>query len=1457
MNRIFKTVFSRTRGAMMVANELTKSHQVGKKAAVAVAVVGALGMAGSAWAAKYVSAHGEDKIVTAEDIKSVDEWRVVGGWDKDNWSDDAEAAKLGNTVQVESGAWNMAIGGHYSGVAGKPIAHSVESTNLVINGGSVYAVVGGTGGSNNQEIRHINDKAIANITINGGTFGETPTTKHVNTGTKEDPKYIDIDAYTTNCTDLFVLGGDLLKHGGDFDGDINRYGESHIGKTNITINDGTFNSAIVGGSAAIVYYGNANKGNQATVDQTNVVINGGTFNHAVVAGGLASGHQTHSTVTKANLTIQKTDKTLEFNDGIYAGGLLRNDSSGNPSDSSVTVDEATVKIYGANVGDVYGTHAMLTAIEPVQNYVTKWIYQPLKINESPAFVKTDLTLSNASAKTVLLGEGSKLTVGGVNSIETLDFENADITGTADKTGKAAELTVTSADLGHNIKFSGALTYKGTIGSFKTMNVSGDVTINGTKPTVVSEGTITVNKGSTLTLSETMNVTNGATFTNDGTVIFKGGEFSGKLNDGQDAGSYTGSVVIDGNFINKGEINAKTFTLKSGSFKHVDDGGLHAHDHADTYYWNGGEYIDQNSQEKNPETITVKSGTDRFAGTKFYYTTSTVTTKAAMNTLSVEGGHAFILADYSDQFKTVEVSAGNLDLGDKNDATFIGKLNLESFKQTGGTTTIGQGSTLKTKKLSVTDGTFNLAGGTLAAPTAQIFENGSSFVNTDTSKIDSTKTTSLLGITATSGTIYLDDGSSAYYTDASLIKLTAAAGADVKIDVSGLKNYLPEGGNSQLVDKVEKPTEDVVASAPVTSTPSSDTVSTKINVTNASAQTITVEDSAAKPEDKKVITDVVLAPTAASATSKTITIVGTTDSKPLISNTTGASVNKVTVENGLTLQLGTASQTTAAEETKPETKGEMKDLVVKGGLDVVNMVASFNNLVADGGMINIGTGADRAAVKTDKLEMKAGSMIFLDPAWKDDAALDVIGNASHLEVANGADSTVAGNIVVGQNSIVTYGATVEQADAAFNGANMVWGKDAVTAALYLGNQIDVSTGSVAVDGSRSGAAGTAATTGNVELFANSLLMVDEGAVGEAAIKGKLVAHAPTAEADRKAQVAVINATDGKFTLASAGVEGIAIEQIVTDNQFVDPFFKDGVITTDVNEQKLAGAVASMGVQQMARRADTVIANTIADRTAQTIAGEGVSLWADVGGERYEADDLDNKAQYKANMFYGAFGADVGITPNARIGAAIQYGTGDSKSDNYNIKNDIDAVSLALYGSYNVTDAAKIVGEFAWTKTSNDVTSSERLLKNDIDADVISLGVRGQHEFKVGALNIVPSLGLRVSRISTDAFNVGAVKVDVDDQTLVQIPLSVAFSADIEQAGWTMKPYAKVSFTPSFGDDEINVRGYDQSAIDTMPVQGDFGLSATNGNVTFGAALSAGFGQDGAQNFGGKVSVRYAF
>lgn len=476
MNSTFKIVFNRARGAMTVVNEMTKSHQTGRKAAVAVAVAGALAFSAGVQASEYVEAQGQDKTVTQADVEKGGK-RVVGGWR--NWSDTAQQAKLNNTVTVESGEWQLVIGGHYSGVADKAITHSVENTNVVINGGSITkSVVGGTGASDNLEVTRINKNAVASVTINGGSFG--------------------VAGEVGNTTELFVLGGDLMKHRGGFKNDpkdpdlSDAYAESEIGATHVTIKDGTFNSAIVGGSAAIVYYGNANKGAKTTVGTTNVTIEGGTFNHAIVAGGLASGHKTHSFVTEANLSVIAKDKALVVNDSIFAGGVRRMDSLGG-SGGSVKVDHATVRVEGVKVeGGIYGTHAALTGTQSTtnSNNISKWHYDPLEIDGAVATVLTDMTLVNVSAKESILGEESTLNVHGKVELGDLkatgvkislfDVPNSPKVQTFDE---AAPQTGTQLNLGK-------LTGTGNSFYFATSDASVNIEMNGnaeseTKPLIDS------------------------------------------------------------------------------------------------------------------------------------------------------------------------------------------------------------------------------------------------------------------------------------------------------------------------------------------------------------------------------------------------------------------------------------------------------------------------------------------------------------------------------------------------------------------------------------------------------------------------------------------------------------------------------------------------------------------------------------------------------------------------------------------------------------------------------------------------------------------------------------------------------------------------------------------------------------------------------------------------------------
>lgn len=302
----------------------------------------------------------------------------------------------------------------------------------------------------------------------------------------------------------------------------------------------------------------------------------------------------------------------------------------------------------------------------------------------------------------------------------------------------------------------------------------------------------------------------------------------------------------------------------------------------------------------------------------------------------------------------------------------------------------------------------------------------------------------------------------------------------------------------------------------------------------------------------------------------------------------------------------------------------------------------------------------------------------------------------------------------------------------------------------------------------------------------------------------------------------------------------------------------MIATEVSATGGLAALASTGVQAMTRRADSILAQTIADRTSldQEYAA-GANLWVDVTGERYEADKLDNKASFKTDMGYGAFGADFTVTEDMMVGAAVQYGKGTLRSPVSSIKNSIDSYGFTAYGAMKFGDS-KIVAEAAYIKNENDITSSQTALNQKLDADIYSLGIHGQHRFTAGNFQFVPSVGVRVSRLNTDSMQVGSVNIKKQDQTLVQVPIALRVNGfEQNAAGWFVSPSFRIAYVPTFGDKEISVLGLNQSVIDTSPVQGDFGIRAQKGNLMLNANFMLGGGKDGASSVGGKMGLRYVF
>ena len=520
----------------------------------------------------------------------------------------------------------------------------------------------------------------------------------------------------------------------------------------------------------------------------------------------------------------------------------------------------------------------------------------------------------------------------------------------------------------------------------------------------------------------------------------------------------------------------------------------------------------------------------------------------------------------------------------------------------------------------------------------------------------------------------------------------------------------------------------------------------------------------------------------------------------------------------------------------------------------NTIVNVEKLTGNGGVYVGEREGAGAKMFVNNLAM-SGGRIFVDP----------IHGHSVLGVNElGTDNTLTTRIIAGDGALVTIGTTSEaEARAALA---KVEGAGSAKSVVFMKKAISIGQGgSFYIDPSATDNSGS---NYPVHVGADGLLAVDQGAVGDSPVFGAAQVHF------EGGKLAVVNAAPGTLTLVAtpttdveqtpqnpATLHGLAAEAVLTDNPFVSVAgVSDTAVTLEASaSQKGMSTLASMGIQSMIRRADMVLAETIADRMAGEVQ-TGSNLWVDVRGERYERDNLDNGAGFKADIGYGAFGAELAPTETTTLGVAFQYGNGTVKGDVANVKNKTKDYGFALYGSAMLGDTGvKAIGEVAYTKSTNDITSSLALMNQDTDATMFSAGGKAQKRFDLGTFEVIPSLGVRVSHIKTDAMQAGNVQIEKQKQTIVQIPLALRVNAKATEtaSGWSVTPKFKVAFIPTVGDKSIEVFGVKQSVIDTSPVQGSFGVGFAKGNLTIDAAAHLGAGNKGTSAVGGKVGLTYRF
>lgn len=574
------------------------------------------------------------------------------------------------------------------------------------------------------------------------------------------------------------------------------------------------------------------------------------------------------------------------------------------------------------------------------------------------------------------------------------------------------------------------------------------------------------------------------------------------------------------------------------------------------------------------------------------------------------------------------------------------------------------------------------------------------------------------------------------------------------------------------------------------------------------------------------------------------------------------------------------------------KGALKTaaLNVAGNNQLLGAV-NATNLNAAGATLAIGNKDGAGKLIVEKADLNGG-MIFLDPSWDVSNGIE---NASGLAVTD-VSAVLNGAYVAGQNSKLSFGADLAAADAAFARSGETWSSSGVTAGAYIYSTVDVTSGSITVDGSLT-AAPAAPTNGSVKFDDNSMLMVNAANISDtqAAITG--VTHSATIS--DKSKLYLDNAVKDKTykiidgVAANWNVDNIlsnnkllkfevdtANNTVKTISQSVKAAYGDAVVAGDVYDAAvLAGGAAAdfvakaadehvnadtatqvsafnsaaamgelAGVEHGTYAASNLFTDAISEHMSLTNEKEHDSdIWAKYIHSKENVDSLavaGADSKYDVNYNGIVVGADLYKNGKATVGAALSYVDGSIKGNTLAARTENDATyyGASVYGGIQNEDSA-VIGDISYLHGKNDITqhNSGMTLTADAKSDAFSIGVRAEKSVKAGVGKFVPYAGIRYMHLGTGNYtNSIGMAYDGDDMNLWLLPVGVKYSADVKAGSWTIRPIAEVGYVWNMGDRDATQTvslngasdGFGYDVTDNGSYIGRFVVEAEKANVTYG-------------------------
>ncbi len=320
--------------------------------------------------------------------------------------------------------------------------------------------------------------------------------------------------------------------------------------------------------------------------------------------------------------------------------------------------------------------------------------------------------------------------------------------------------------------------------------------------------------------------------------------------------------------------------------------------------------------------------------------------------------------------------------------------------------------------------------------------------------------------------------------------------------------------------------------------------------------------------------------------------------------------------------------------------------------------------------------------------------------------------------------------------------------------------------------------------------------------------------------------------------------------------------------------DATAVAMVNEVSRASVTA--GVQNTALRLADAGADQIARHLSLSFMDEnvatdadGVNVWATpMYGNTYTHGMAASGAAVRGNYGGLALGVDKKfgeiLGGAVRAGAAVNGGGGKSETRGTATitSNSYSFGGINFYAGWNPGDL-NVTASAGWSIGTHDLKlnlpSSMNMgpLSSDVDTTAFVADLRGEYRISTDVADITPHAGVRYTSLSTDSHKVrtkGSTvnSVASDRQDIVQFPVGVTLSKNVDVSGWNVKPLLDVSVIPAAGDtknttkvsyagthaaDSVNTR-----IMDSTSWSGLVGVQAEKGNL----ALGINYGMQASKN-----------